>query len=54
MFSERFPRPASLLFRTFNFVGQGPDDFVVTAKSTEPKLAVERYVVDCSCGVFLP
>jgi hypothetical protein len=54
VFSYRFPRPLSLLFRTFNFMGQGPDYFVVTAEGAEPKLAVERQVL-CGCSsVFLP
>ena len=54
VFSDFFPRPHSLLFRTFNFVRQSPDDFVVTAKGRKPKFAVERKVIRGCSGVFLP
>jgi hypothetical protein len=52
--ADRFSRPFSLLFRTFNLVGHDPDRFCVMAVDRDPEFAVKPEVISYCFGVFLP
>jgi hypothetical protein len=54
VFADRFSCPLSLLFRTFNLVGQDHNGFWFMAERRQPELAVKPDVVGCCLGVFLP
>jgi hypothetical protein len=54
MFSDRFSRPLSPLFRTFNLLGQLLNYVVVMADGRKPKPVIERDVFRCGASIFLP
>jgi hypothetical protein len=54
MFADRFSRPLSLLFRSFNLVGQNLDRFWLMAEGRTPEFVVKPDVIGCCPCVFLP